>query len=131
MPEDGRQTPLQHSHDVKYVLVVTEGDERTSAVKAATCLFCLKFVREVKLGAKQKRRTHPQVFSVPVRTDNYARHYVSAPLEKWTTFLVLATNAQASLFSTAFNDASILLAHFDSHVALGLVFNRDIIEGVI
>lgn len=131
MPKRGLQTPFQRGHDVQFGLLVTERDERTSVVRAATCRFCLKFGREAKPGAKRKRTAHVQVFTVPFRTDTYTRHHISAHPVKWAEFQQLAAAEKATFFDGAVDYANTLLAHLDSEGPLILSFNRDIVEDLI
>ncbi|KAI9908572.1 hypothetical protein PsorP6_003599 [Peronosclerospora sorghi] len=131
MPKKGLKTPFQRGHEGQFGLVVTERDEATSAVRAVTCQFCLKFGREAKLRAKRKRTSNAQSFSAPFRVDVYTRHHENAHPEIWAKFQQLSTDEKSNYFENAINNASTLLAHFDSHGALTLTFNRDIVEKVI
>ncbi|KAI9918493.1 hypothetical protein PsorP6_011944 [Peronosclerospora sorghi] len=131
MPKKGLKTPFQHGHEAQFGLVGTESDETTSAVRAVTCHFCLKFGREAKPRAKRKRTSHAQSFTAQFRVDVYTRHHENAHPERWAEFQQLSTAEKSNYFENAINHASTLLAHFDSHGALNLTFKRDIVEKVI
>ncbi|KAI9908608.1 hypothetical protein PsorP6_016338 [Peronosclerospora sorghi] len=131
MPKKGLKTPFQRGHEAQFGLVVTERDEATSTVRAVTCQFCLNFGREAKPRAKRKRTSHSQSFTAPFRVDVYTRHHENAHPERWAEFQQLSTAETSNYFENAIYHASTLLAHFDSHGALTMTFNRDIVEKVI
>ena len=131
MPKKGLQTPFQRGHEAQFGLIITERDNATSAVRVVTCQFCLKFGREAKPGSKRKRTSHAQSFTIPFRCDVYTRHHQTAHPERWAEFQQLTTAEKSSYFDKAVNHANTLFAHFESHGALTLTFNRDIVEKVI
>ena len=131
MPKKGLQTPFQRGHEVQFGLIITERDNATSAVRVVTCQFCLKFGREAKPGSKRKRTSFAQSFTIPFRCDVYTRHHQTAHPERWAEFQQLTTAEKSSYFDKAVNHANTLFAHFESHGALTLTFNRDIVEKVI
>ncbi|KAI9895484.1 hypothetical protein PsorP6_019506 [Peronosclerospora sorghi] len=131
MPKKYLKKLFQRGHEAQFGLVVTERDEATSAVSAVTGQFCLKFGREAKPRAKRKRTSHTQYFTAPFRVDVYTRHHENAHPERWAEFQQLSTAKKSNYFENAVNHASTLLVHFDSHEALTLAFNRDIVEKVI
>eukprot|EP00171_Calliarthron_tuberculosum_P002966 IDg2966t1 len=130
MPK-GLSTPFQSGHEVQYGLSITARDERTGAVTAATCRFCRKFGREAKPGAKRKRRSRAQVFTIPFRTDNFKRHLTSAHPTAWTEYDALASEEKEAFFAAAVSHESTLLAHFESTGGIHLSINRDIVEVMI
>ncbi|KAI9919301.1 hypothetical protein PsorP6_017269 [Peronosclerospora sorghi] len=75
IPKKGLKTPFQRGHEAQFGLVVTERDEATSAVRAVTCQFCLKFGREAKPRAKRKRTSHAKSFTAPFSVDVYTRYH--------------------------------------------------------
>lgn len=131
MPK-GLSTPFQSGHEVQYGLSITSRSERTGAVTGATCRFCLTFGREAKPGAKRKRRSTAQVFTMPFRTDNFKRHLTSAHPTAWTEYITLASSEEKeAFFAAAVNHESTLLAHFESTGDINLSINRDIVEVMI
>ncbi|KAI9909698.1 hypothetical protein PsorP6_014649 [Peronosclerospora sorghi] len=121
MPKKGLITPFQRGHEAQFGLVVTERDEATSAVRAVTCQFCLKFGREANPSPSGSgRRTHGllQIRFVLMCTRDAMRMHT-------------LRDGPSSNRSKPINHASTLLAHLDSHGALTLKFNRYIVEKVI
>jgi len=129
MPK-GLQTPFQCGHDVQYGLEVTERDS-AGRVLAVLCRFCLKFGREAKPGAKQKRTNNVQMFKTPFCTNVYKKHHANIHPEKWQQYLACSTEERETFFDGAVDHASTLLAHFDSEGDLTLTFNCDIVEVII
>lgn len=126
-----KNTPFQRGHEAQYGLKVTERDSRTGAVQAATCCFCIAFGREEVPGAKRKRTTHKQVFTLPFRSDSYTRHHKSAHAVKWAEYQALSDDMKATFFDIPVKHASTMLAHFESSETLVLSFNRDVVEVMI
>ncbi|KAI9916564.1 hypothetical protein PsorP6_016848 [Peronosclerospora sorghi] len=104
---------------------------RRQAPCVQSCQFCLNVGREAKPRAKRKRTSHAQCFTAPFSVDVYTRHHENAHPERWTEFQQLSTDEKSNYFENSINHASTLLAHFDSHGALTLTFNRDIVEKMI
>ncbi|KAI9905759.1 hypothetical protein PsorP6_014362 [Peronosclerospora sorghi] len=130
IPKKCLKTLFQRGDEAQFGLVVTERDEATSAVRAATSQLRLKFGREAKPRAKRNRTSHAQSFRAPFRADVYTRHHENTHPERWAEFQQLSTAEKSNYFDNASNHASTLLAYFDSHGSLTLTFNRDIIEKV-
>lgn len=125
-------TPFQRGHDVKYGLAVTERDDCTNKVQAVSCLFCMRFGREPKPGAKRKRTTNVRVFHAPFRTDSYRRHLVLAHPQQWKVFEQCSKAEKATFFDGVANQTNIVMpSRSESEGALMLTFNRDIVEVII
>jgi hypothetical protein len=131
MPPPNVKTRFQRGHDVKYGLQVTERDEKTSSVLAASCRFCLKFGREAKPGLKRKRPGTRKVFKPPFRTDSYKRHIESAHPQKWEEYSACTNEKKAVFFDGVTNYASTIMAHMETEGAMTLKFNRDVVEVII
>lgn len=121
------QTSFQHGQYLQYGLKVTKRDS-TSTVLSVSRRFCLKLGREAKSVAKRKRTTNVQVFRRPFRTDIYKNHHFSAHLEMWSCFLGCLVEEREVFLDGHINNASTLLAQFESESALTITFNCDIVD---
>ncbi|KAI9922039.1 hypothetical protein PsorP6_000261 [Peronosclerospora sorghi] len=125
MPKKGLKTPFQRGHEAHFGLVVTERDEATSAVRAVTCQFCLKFGREAKHRAKGKRTSHAQSFTAPFRVDMYTQHHENAHPERWAEFQQLSPLSEEDIAGADLTVPHVCREEYMVAYADALIFIRD------
>ena len=93
-----RLAPFKNEHALKFCVKICERDAATKAVVSVSCLFCIHFGREEKIGSKRNRTTNVKYFNRPFHIDMYRWHLVSQHPGCWEEYSELNGSKKAGFF---------------------------------
>lgn len=129
-----RETPFNEAHEIPFGLKVCQRDVATKTVVSASCLFCVHFGREEKVGAKRRPTKNVHYFRRPFRTDLYRKHLETQHPLRWRMYSALTTPEKAKCFveNGPIVHRQTLRSHFSGpQVALNYYVNKNIVDVIV
>ena len=129
-----RKTPINYAHIIALGLKICEGDTCTKVVVSVTCLFCVHFGREDKVGAKRKATSNIQSFKHLFRAYFYQKHMKTHHPQNWETYYALSNEQKATFFdeSAPVVHRNTIWSHFDGAPAHMYHFvNKSIVDVIV
>lgn len=129
-----RSTPFNTAHALQFGVKICERNAATKAVVSASCLFCVHFGREAKIGSKRKRTVNVMYFKKPFRADMYRRHMISQHPQRWKEYSELTAREKESFFDSnaPVVHRNTINSHFGgSQVPVQLRVDKDIVDVII
>ena len=114
-------------------LKIVERDPSTKVVVSVSCLFCVHFGREEKVGAKRRKTTNVQYFKKPFRVDAYKQHMIHQHPERWKEYSAMSKDDKALYFDkNAVKHINSIRSHFrGTQIPLHCHVDKKIVDTII